>query len=452
MIVIDCVYDSPGPRIPGGARGNPPFRPGRGALPRFPAHPLGAAPKLEESLGVVAGRAPAAQLRADGRGRSRRPARAAHAARRRRHPRPRPREPGPARRFAQGRADPDARALPAAARRAAHHEGAAEAAAHAARVPDGARSSSARSRGELDLAILALPADTKGLVTRSLFAEAFLVAMPEKHRLAAKKRVKPSDLAGEKLLLLEEGHCLRDQALEVCARVGTEEQDFRATSLETLRQMVAAGLGLTLLPRLAAEGPFASARGLTVRPFAPPAPNRVVGAAWRRSTLARRGDPRGLRHHRAHGLNPRRSRSHPRPGEPPVLSSAAMRAPLAASSRAFAACSPRHAGDALPRLNILPGQPHGVRRLVGRLHGDAIPGRLLEGRDRRRHHRRRAPGSARRASSPARSTIAPKAAAPARTNGRSSRRCARARRRAPWTILPGSRRTASGSFTAPGTA
>jgi LysR family hydrogen peroxide-inducible transcriptional activator len=138
--------------------------------------------------------------------------------------------------------------------------------------------------GELDLAILALPVDTKGLVTRSLFAEAFLVAMPERHRLAAKKRVKPADLADEKLLLLEEGHCLRDQALEVCKLAGSEEQDFRATSLETLRQMVAAGLGITLLPRLAAEGPFASARGLVVRPFAPLAPNRVIGAAWRRST------------------------------------------------------------------------------------------------------------------------------------------------------------------------
>ena len=139
-------------------------------------------------------------------------------------------------------------------------------------------------QGELDVAILALPADTKGLVTRSLFAEAFLVAMPEHHRLTARKRLKIGDLAGEKLLLLEEGHCLRDQALEVCTKAGTEEQDFRATSLETLRQMVAAGLGITLLPRLAAEGPFASARGLTVRPFSPPAPSRVIGAAWRRST------------------------------------------------------------------------------------------------------------------------------------------------------------------------
>ena len=138
--------------------------------------------------------------------------------------------------------------------------------------------------GELDLAILALPAETKGLVTRPLFAESFLVAMPDGHRLAGRKRVRAADLEGEKLLLLEEGHCLRDQALEVCAHVGTEEQAFRATSLETLRQMVASGLGLTLLPGLAAEGPFASARGLTVRPFAPPTPNRMIGAAWRRST------------------------------------------------------------------------------------------------------------------------------------------------------------------------
>ena len=138
--------------------------------------------------------------------------------------------------------------------------------------------------GELDLAILALPAETAGLATRPLFDEPFLVAMPERHRLAARKRVKAADLEGEKLLLLEEGHCLRDQALEVCAHVGTEEQAFRGTSLETLRQMVAAGLGLTLLPGLSADGPFASTRGLAVRPFASPTPHRAIGAAWRRST------------------------------------------------------------------------------------------------------------------------------------------------------------------------
>jgi LysR family hydrogen peroxide-inducible transcriptional activator len=138
--------------------------------------------------------------------------------------------------------------------------------------------------GDLDLAILALPAETRGLATRTLFSEPFLVAMPARHRLAAKKQVRAADLEGEKLLLLEEGHCLRDQALEVCRHVGTEEQAFRATSLETLRQMVASGLGLTLLPELAAAGPFAATRGLIVRPLAPPAPHRVIGAAWRRST------------------------------------------------------------------------------------------------------------------------------------------------------------------------
>jgi len=139
--------------------------------------------------------------------------------------------------------------------------------------------------GELDLAILALPSSTEGLETRSLFAETFVVAMPRNHRLATRRRLKPADLDGEKILLLEEGHCLRDQALEVCGTVAlSEESDFRATSLETLRQMVAAGLGITLLPRLAAEGPIAGARGIEFRPFAPPSPSRSVGAAWRKSS------------------------------------------------------------------------------------------------------------------------------------------------------------------------
>jgi LysR family hydrogen peroxide-inducible transcriptional activator len=142
--------------------------------------------------------------------------------------------------------------------------------------------------GELDLAILALPAETEGLDTRALFAEAFVVAVPARHPLATRKRLRPADLDGEHLLLLEDGHCLRDQALEVCSTTGAvEDTDFRATSLETLRQMVAAGLGITLLPRLAAEGAYAAARGLTTLPFAPPTPQRMVGAAWRPSTTRR---------------------------------------------------------------------------------------------------------------------------------------------------------------------
>jgi LysR family hydrogen peroxide-inducible transcriptional activator len=143
--------------------------------------------------------------------------------------------------------------------------------------------------GELDVGILALPVDTAGLEARELYREAFSVALPEHHPLAARHSVRVADLKGEKLLLLEEGHCLRDQALEVCSRAGVhEQQDFRATSLETLRQMVASGAGITLLPELAGRGAYRNARGLVLRPFAKPAPVRQVGALWRKSS-ARRG-------------------------------------------------------------------------------------------------------------------------------------------------------------------
>jgi LysR family hydrogen peroxide-inducible transcriptional activator len=142
--------------------------------------------------------------------------------------------------------------------------------------------------GELDLGILALPVELAGLEARELYREAFTVALPERHPLAARATVRAADLRGETLLLLEEGHCLRDQALEVCARAGVSDaQDFRATSLETLRQMVAAGAGVTLLPELASRGAYGNARGIEVRPFAPPAPVRHIGALWRKSTARR---------------------------------------------------------------------------------------------------------------------------------------------------------------------
>jgi LysR family transcriptional regulator, hydrogen peroxide-inducible genes activator len=142
--------------------------------------------------------------------------------------------------------------------------------------------------GELDLGVLALPVDLEGLEARELFAEPFTVVVPDRHRLAKRERVQVADLEDETLLLLEEGHCLRDQALEVCSRVGAgESQDFRATSLETLRQMVATGAGVTLLPELATKGAYGDARGVTVLPFAKPAPVRRVGAVWRRTTARR---------------------------------------------------------------------------------------------------------------------------------------------------------------------
>jgi LysR family hydrogen peroxide-inducible transcriptional activator len=139
--------------------------------------------------------------------------------------------------------------------------------------------------GELDLGILALPVSLDGLATAELYEEPFTLAVPANHPLAARERVRVADLEGEALLLLEDGHCLRDQALEVCSRINVgEEGDYRATSLETLRQMVAAGHGVTLLPELAAAAPVGTARGLKVKPFSKPAPSRTIGAVWRKST------------------------------------------------------------------------------------------------------------------------------------------------------------------------
>jgi LysR family transcriptional regulator, hydrogen peroxide-inducible genes activator len=139
--------------------------------------------------------------------------------------------------------------------------------------------------GDIDLGIVALPVVFDGLEAAELYDEPFMLAVPAAHALADVERVKLDDLRGETLLLLEDGHCLRDQALEVCSRIRVNEaQDYRATSLETLRQMVAAGHGVTLLPELAAETPVGTARGLRIKPFARPAPSRTLGAVWRKST------------------------------------------------------------------------------------------------------------------------------------------------------------------------
>ncbi len=139
--------------------------------------------------------------------------------------------------------------------------------------------------GEIDLGVLALGVDVSGLEVLPLHEEAFTLAVPAGHRLAKKSAVRAEDLAGETLLLLEDGHCLREQALDVCSRIDVHEaEDFRATSLETLRQMVVAGLGVTLLPELATQGPFAQAKSVAIRPFAKPAPRRTIGAVWRKSS------------------------------------------------------------------------------------------------------------------------------------------------------------------------
>jgi LysR family hydrogen peroxide-inducible transcriptional activator len=142
--------------------------------------------------------------------------------------------------------------------------------------------------GQIDLGILALPVNMEGLEARQLYEEPFTLAVPAQHRLAKKKEVTVDDLKDETLLLLEDGHCLRDQALDVCSGVGVhEKQDFRATSLETLRQMVATGAGVTLLPELAGRGGYGASRDVVLRPFAGSQPRRFVGAIWRKTTARR---------------------------------------------------------------------------------------------------------------------------------------------------------------------
>jgi len=114
------------------------------------------------------------------------------------------------------------------------------------------------------------------------------VALDEKPSDVEKLRARCDDLAHETLLLLEDGHCLREQALDICASTDVhEKQNFRATSLETLRQMVASGVGITLLPELAGRGAYGNARGVTIKPFAKPVPTRTIGAVWRKSSARR---------------------------------------------------------------------------------------------------------------------------------------------------------------------
>lgn len=151
--------------------------------------------------------------------------------------------------------------------------------------------------GRLDAALVSLPVDEGGLELDPLFTEPFLLACPAEHRLARARRVAPADLPGPDLLLLDEGHCLRDQALAAC---GASSAGRHATSLETLRSMVAAGGGYTLLPRLAArEG--ADPSGLLVcRPFPDDPPGRVVALARRASDPRAPGFADLVRFFRAH--------------------------------------------------------------------------------------------------------------------------------------------------------
>ncbi len=141
--------------------------------------------------------------------------------------------------------------------------------------------------GNLDAAIMGTPIPDETLVPHHLFREPFEVALPATHKLSAEQAIRREELDTVPMLLLEEGHCMRDQALDFCSRVGAQQQqDFRATSLETLRQMVATGAGVTLLPTLAVGSYWTGTHDVVVRPFDGDPPVREL-AIYRRRGCAR---------------------------------------------------------------------------------------------------------------------------------------------------------------------
>jgi LysR family hydrogen peroxide-inducible transcriptional activator len=140
-------------------------------------------------------------------------------------------------------------------------------------------------RGQLDVVLLALPYNCGAVETVILFEDPFVVGLPREHLLAKETRVKPERLWREDLLLLKDGHCLRDHALAVCRLADRHlTEGFEATSLPTLVQMVDNGLGTTLLPRLAVDAGLLQGTNLVTRPLLGHEAVRKIGLVWRRGT------------------------------------------------------------------------------------------------------------------------------------------------------------------------
>ncbi len=143
------------------------------------------------------------------------------------------------------------------------------------------------TEGDLDAGILADLGTQDKFELQSLYEEKFVAAVPEDFPAPRRGRMTPGALKAGSLLLLDEGHCLRDQALDVCNRVQiAEATEFRATSLETLRNMVAAGSGVTLMPALAVDSAVVESRGVRIHRFKDPEPSRMIIMASR-ATSAR---------------------------------------------------------------------------------------------------------------------------------------------------------------------
>jgi LysR family hydrogen peroxide-inducible transcriptional activator len=155
------------------------------------------------------------------------------------------------------------------------------------------------SANRLDLLLLATPCDCGGADTAPVARDAFMIALPANHRLSGEDQIPISALATERLLLLEDGHCLRDQALAVCGLLAGDkggQDEFAATSLHTLVHMVAGGLGITLLPRLAVAAGITRGTGVVLRPMAGAGAWRTLGLAWRQNA-PRSADYRALKSH-----------------------------------------------------------------------------------------------------------------------------------------------------------
>ena len=140
-------------------------------------------------------------------------------------------------------------------------------------------------RGELDLLLLALPVSAEGVETMKLFDDPFLLAAPNHHQLVEGDELSTDDLRGQELLLLEDGHCLREHALEACKLRGSEYKvPYQATSLTTVVQMVASGIGVTLLPGMAVDAGALALPDVSVKAFNDPSVTREIGLMWRRKT------------------------------------------------------------------------------------------------------------------------------------------------------------------------
>ncbi len=147
--------------------------------------------------------------------------------------------------------------------------------------------------GQLDVLLLAEPCACAGVETLAVMRDEFLAAVPAKHPLAQRSVIPAAALAAERLLLLEDGHCLRDQVLAVCGPNAVRAADFAATSLHTLIQMVAGGLGVTLVPRMAVDAGITAGTGVELRPLEGAGGWRTISLAWRPNS-PRAGEYRAL--------------------------------------------------------------------------------------------------------------------------------------------------------------